>query len=110
MYDLVLLARAHAATDPMAPPERGRHLREAYDAARSSSEAAGKSTILDATTPHTRSVSFALWWWRHGIFPLMVLVTFGKALAAQTVSSIEPGDRLRIQSEEISGEFNVVEV
>ena len=122
MYDLHLLARAHAATDPMAPPECGRHLSEAYDAACSSAEATEESTIGDAQSEtregrlypaapmeHTWSMSFALWWWRHGIFPLTVLVMLANQLAAQSATSVEPGDRVRIESEEVSGEFTVVD-
>ena len=41
---------------------------------------------------------------------LVMAATFTSQLSAQTIPTIEPGDRVRIESEAVSGEFNVVEV
>ena len=119
MYDPLLLAGAHAATDPMASPECRRHLREAYYASCSSDQAAEEPVTVEAqskvqvgqlrpaaATPGAIT-SFAAWWKRHGVLLLIGLVTFSGQLSAQTVSSIEAGDRVRIESEEVSGEFTV---
>ena len=47
---------------------------------------------------------------RSGTLLGLLLAATSTTLSAQTVASIEPGDRVRIQAEEVSGEFELMEV
>ncbi len=96
MYDLLLLARAHAASTSVSGQAQRSHVLEAYDAGSSSVAAAEEPMTQDVRSglhvgqlrPATmmqigRTTPFAAWWRRHGALILIGLLLLASRVSAQ---------------------------